>query len=79
MRHPDSDWVNAPQQHPTASIAKPTALLSQRLQPLAQRIVIAPPALVVLSAPVLQRNEVIANEQVVARELIVELDHPGEI
>lgn len=28
------------------------------------------------SAPVLRRNEVIANEQVVARELIVELDHP---
>src|SRR6266550_4742097 len=27
-------------------------------------------------APVLRRNEVIANEQVVARELIVELDHP---
>jgi len=27
------------------------------------------------SAPVLRRNEVIANEQVVARELIVELDH----
>jgi crotonobetainyl-CoA:carnitine CoA-transferase CaiB-like acyl-CoA transferase len=28
------------------------------------------------SAPVLRRNEVIANEQVQARELIVELDHP---
>jgi crotonobetainyl-CoA:carnitine CoA-transferase CaiB-like acyl-CoA transferase len=28
------------------------------------------------SAPVLRRNEVIANEQVVARELIVELEHP---
>jgi crotonobetainyl-CoA:carnitine CoA-transferase CaiB-like acyl-CoA transferase len=28
------------------------------------------------SAPVLRRNEVIANEQVVARELIAELDHP---
>jgi crotonobetainyl-CoA:carnitine CoA-transferase CaiB-like acyl-CoA transferase len=28
------------------------------------------------SAPVLRRNEVIANEQVLARELIVELDHP---
>jgi crotonobetainyl-CoA:carnitine CoA-transferase CaiB-like acyl-CoA transferase len=28
------------------------------------------------SAPVLRRGEVIANEQVVARELIVELDHP---
>jgi crotonobetainyl-CoA:carnitine CoA-transferase CaiB-like acyl-CoA transferase len=28
------------------------------------------------SAPVLRRNEVITNEQVVARELIVELDHP---
>jgi crotonobetainyl-CoA:carnitine CoA-transferase CaiB-like acyl-CoA transferase len=28
------------------------------------------------SAPVLRRNEVIANEQVVARELIIELDHP---
>jgi crotonobetainyl-CoA:carnitine CoA-transferase CaiB-like acyl-CoA transferase len=28
------------------------------------------------SAPVLRRNEVIANEQVVARELITELDHP---
>jgi crotonobetainyl-CoA:carnitine CoA-transferase CaiB-like acyl-CoA transferase len=28
------------------------------------------------SAPVLPRNEVIANEQVLARELIVELDHP---
>src|ERR1700747_216455 len=28
------------------------------------------------SAPVLRRNEVIVNEQVVARELIVELDHP---
>jgi crotonobetainyl-CoA:carnitine CoA-transferase CaiB-like acyl-CoA transferase len=28
------------------------------------------------SAPVLRRNEVIANAQVVARELIVELDHP---
>jgi crotonobetainyl-CoA:carnitine CoA-transferase CaiB-like acyl-CoA transferase len=28
------------------------------------------------SAPVLRRSEVIANEQVVARELIVELDHP---
>jgi crotonobetainyl-CoA:carnitine CoA-transferase CaiB-like acyl-CoA transferase len=28
------------------------------------------------SAPVLRRHEVIANEQVVARELIVELDHP---
>lgn len=28
------------------------------------------------SAPVLRRNEVIANEQVVARELVVELDHP---
>ena len=28
------------------------------------------------SAPVLRRNDVIANEQVVARELIVELDHP---
>jgi len=29
------------------------------------------------SAPVLRRNEVIANEQVLARELIVEMDHPG--
>ena len=28
------------------------------------------------SAPVLRRNEVIANEQVLARELVVELDHP---
>jgi crotonobetainyl-CoA:carnitine CoA-transferase CaiB-like acyl-CoA transferase len=28
------------------------------------------------SAPVLRRNEVIANDQVLARELIVELDHP---
>ena len=28
------------------------------------------------SAPVLRRNDVIANKQVVARELIVELDHP---
>jgi len=28
------------------------------------------------SAPALRRNEVIANEQVLARELIVELDHP---
>jgi crotonobetainyl-CoA:carnitine CoA-transferase CaiB-like acyl-CoA transferase len=28
------------------------------------------------SAPVLRRNEVITNEQVVARELIIELDHP---
>ena len=28
------------------------------------------------SAPVLRRNEVIANEQVRARELIIELDHP---
>ena len=28
------------------------------------------------SAPVLRRNEVIANEQVLASELIVELDHP---
>jgi crotonobetainyl-CoA:carnitine CoA-transferase CaiB-like acyl-CoA transferase len=28
------------------------------------------------SAPVLRRNEVISNEQVVAREIIVELDHP---
>jgi crotonobetainyl-CoA:carnitine CoA-transferase CaiB-like acyl-CoA transferase len=28
------------------------------------------------SAPALRRNEVIANEQVVARELITELDHP---
>ena len=28
------------------------------------------------SAPVLRRNEVNANEQVLARELIVELDHP---
>ena len=28
------------------------------------------------SAPVLRRNEVITNEQVVARELIAELDHP---
>jgi crotonobetainyl-CoA:carnitine CoA-transferase CaiB-like acyl-CoA transferase len=28
------------------------------------------------SAPVLRRNEVIANEQVLARELIVELEHP---
>jgi crotonobetainyl-CoA:carnitine CoA-transferase CaiB-like acyl-CoA transferase len=28
------------------------------------------------SAPVLRRNEVISNEQVVARELIIELDHP---
>ena len=28
------------------------------------------------SAPVLRRNEVITNEQVLARELIVELDHP---
>jgi crotonobetainyl-CoA:carnitine CoA-transferase CaiB-like acyl-CoA transferase len=28
------------------------------------------------SAPVLRRNEVIANEQVVARELIAEFDHP---
>jgi crotonobetainyl-CoA:carnitine CoA-transferase CaiB-like acyl-CoA transferase len=28
------------------------------------------------SAPVLRRNEVIANEQVLARELITELDHP---
>jgi crotonobetainyl-CoA:carnitine CoA-transferase CaiB-like acyl-CoA transferase len=28
------------------------------------------------SAPVLRRNEVIANEQVLARELIAELDHP---
>ena len=28
------------------------------------------------SAPVLRRSEVIANEQVLARELIVELDHP---
>jgi crotonobetainyl-CoA:carnitine CoA-transferase CaiB-like acyl-CoA transferase len=28
------------------------------------------------SAPVLRRNEVIANEQVMARELILELDHP---
>jgi crotonobetainyl-CoA:carnitine CoA-transferase CaiB-like acyl-CoA transferase len=28
------------------------------------------------SAPVLRRNEVIANEQVLVRELIVELDHP---
>jgi len=28
------------------------------------------------SAPVLRRNEVIANEQVVAREFIIELDHP---
>jgi crotonobetainyl-CoA:carnitine CoA-transferase CaiB-like acyl-CoA transferase len=28
------------------------------------------------SAPVLRRNEVIANEQVVARELIIELNHP---
>jgi crotonobetainyl-CoA:carnitine CoA-transferase CaiB-like acyl-CoA transferase len=28
------------------------------------------------SAPVLRRNEVIANEQVLARELIVEMDHP---
>jgi crotonobetainyl-CoA:carnitine CoA-transferase CaiB-like acyl-CoA transferase len=28
------------------------------------------------SAPVLRRNEVMANEQVLARELIVELDHP---
>jgi crotonobetainyl-CoA:carnitine CoA-transferase CaiB-like acyl-CoA transferase len=28
------------------------------------------------SAPVLRRNQVIANEQVLARELIVELDHP---
>jgi crotonobetainyl-CoA:carnitine CoA-transferase CaiB-like acyl-CoA transferase len=28
------------------------------------------------SAPVLRRNEVIANEQVLARELIMELDHP---
>ena len=28
------------------------------------------------SAPVLRRNEVIANEQVVARELIIELGHP---
>jgi crotonobetainyl-CoA:carnitine CoA-transferase CaiB-like acyl-CoA transferase len=29
------------------------------------------------SAPVLRRNEVIANEQVLARELIVEFDHPA--
>src|SRR6202008_3855244 len=29
------------------------------------------------SAPVLRRREVIANEQVVARELITEFDHPG--
>jgi crotonobetainyl-CoA:carnitine CoA-transferase CaiB-like acyl-CoA transferase len=29
------------------------------------------------SAPVLRRGEVIANEQVVARELIAEFDHPG--
>jgi crotonobetainyl-CoA:carnitine CoA-transferase CaiB-like acyl-CoA transferase len=29
------------------------------------------------SAPVLRRNEVIANEQVLARELIVEMDRPG--
>src|SRR5262245_9696868 len=29
------------------------------------------------SAPVLRRNEVIANEQVLARELIIEFDHPG--
>jgi crotonobetainyl-CoA:carnitine CoA-transferase CaiB-like acyl-CoA transferase len=28
------------------------------------------------SAPVLRRNGVIANEQVLARELVVELDHP---
>jgi crotonobetainyl-CoA:carnitine CoA-transferase CaiB-like acyl-CoA transferase len=28
------------------------------------------------SAPVLRRGEVIANEQVVARELITEFDHP---
>jgi crotonobetainyl-CoA:carnitine CoA-transferase CaiB-like acyl-CoA transferase len=28
------------------------------------------------SAPVLRRNEVITNEQVLARELVVELDHP---
>jgi len=28
------------------------------------------------SAPVLRRNEVIANEQVLARELIIEFDHP---
>src|SRR5260370_37958763 len=28
------------------------------------------------SAPVLRRNEVIANEQVLARELITEVDHP---
>jgi crotonobetainyl-CoA:carnitine CoA-transferase CaiB-like acyl-CoA transferase len=28
------------------------------------------------SAPVLRRNEVIANEQVLARELIAEFDHP---
>src|SRR5215471_4535537 len=33
----------APQQHPKASMAKPPALLSQRFQPLAQPIVIAPP------------------------------------
>jgi crotonobetainyl-CoA:carnitine CoA-transferase CaiB-like acyl-CoA transferase len=44
---------------------RPTADLLQRLD-----------ANDVPSAPVLRRNEVIANEQVLARELIVELDHP---
>jgi crotonobetainyl-CoA:carnitine CoA-transferase CaiB-like acyl-CoA transferase len=45
--------------------ARPTAEWLQRLD-----------ANDVPSAPVLRRNEVIANEQVLARELIVELDHP---
>ena len=30
-----------------------------------------------MSAPVLRRGQVMANEQVVARELIAEFDHPG--
>src|SRR5262249_23957825 len=34
-----------PQQHPKSSIAEPPARLRQRFQPLAQRIVIGPPAL----------------------------------
>ena len=45
--------------------ARPTAEWLQRLD-----------ANDVPSAPVLRRNEVIANEQILARELIVELDHP---
>src|SRR5215470_16983223 len=42
----------APQQPPKASIAKPPALLSQRFQPLAQPIVIAPSVPVAHARPV---------------------------